>query len=58
MHVDAKLIWDYMQVKGELKKADAIFVLCSLDTRVAERAAQLYLDGLANILFFRARLAS
>lgn len=48
----AKLIWDYMQVKDELKKADAIFTLCSLDTRVAERAAQLYLDGLGEYLIF------
>ncbi len=48
----AKLIWDYMQVKDELKKADAIFALCSLDTRVAERAAQLYLDGFGEYLIF------
>ena len=48
----AKLIWDYMHVKDELKKADAIFALCSLDTRVAERAAQLYLDGYGKYLIF------
>jgi uncharacterized SAM-binding protein YcdF (DUF218 family) len=50
--VDAKLIWDYMQAKDKLKKCDAIFALCSLDTRVAERAAQLYLDGLGEYLIF------
>ncbi len=38
----AKIIWDYMQLNQQLHKADAIFVLCSLDTRVAEYAAQLY----------------
>lgn len=48
----AKLIWNYMQVKDELKKTDAIFALCSLDTRVAKRAAQLYLDGLGDYLIF------
>lgn len=32
----------------KLTKVDAIFVLCSLDTRVAEKAAQLYLDGYAD----------
>jgi uncharacterized SAM-binding protein YcdF (DUF218 family) len=29
----------------QLQKADAIFVLCSMDTRVASRAAELYEDG-------------
>jgi hypothetical protein len=34
------------------KPADAIFVLCSLDTRVARYAAQLFLAGLAPWLIF------
>jgi uncharacterized SAM-binding protein YcdF (DUF218 family) len=44
MEVDknAKLIWDFMQMNMSLHKADAIFVLCSHDTRVAERALDLY----------------
>lgn len=44
MYVDknAKIIWDFMQMKMPLEKADAIFVLCSHDTRVAERALDLY----------------
>lgn len=44
MEVDknAKIIWDFMQMKMPLQKADAIFVLCSHDTRVAERALELY----------------
>ncbi|KAI0396946.1 DUF218 domain-containing protein, partial [Xylariaceae sp. FL0594] len=33
-------------------KADAIFCLCSLDARVAQRAAQLYLDGFGEYLIF------
>lgn len=44
MSVDenAKIIWDYMRLYMTLEKADAIFVLCSHDTRVASRAADLY----------------
>ncbi len=47
---DAKTIWDYMHMQHVLKKCDAIFVLCSMDTRVAERAAQLYMDGYGDYL--------
>ena len=32
----------------KLTKVDSIFVLCSLDTRVAEKAAQLYLEGYSS----------
>ncbi len=46
------LIWDYMHMEHTLKKADAIFVLGCRDTRVAEHAAQLFLDGLAPIIIF------
>lgn len=34
------------------KDVDAVFCLCSLDTRVAQRAAQLFLDGYGNYLIF------
>lgn len=44
---NAKIIWDFMQMKMPLQKADAIFVLCSHDTRVAERALDLYNEGYA-----------
>ncbi|KAG8428011.1 hypothetical protein J3459_006142 [Metarhizium acridum] len=40
------------QMQMPIRPADAIFCLCSFDTRVAQRAAQLYLDGLAPILIF------
>jgi uncharacterized SAM-binding protein YcdF (DUF218 family) len=46
----AQKIWDYMLMHQTLKKADMIFVLGNSDTRVAEYAAQLYLDGLAPVL--------
>ena len=34
----AKIIWDYHHMNDVLLKSDCIFVLCSMDTRVAERA--------------------
>ncbi|KIE02413.1 DUF218 domain-containing protein, partial [Metarhizium majus ARSEF 297] len=49
---DAELIYNYHQMRMPINPADAIFCLCSLDTRVARRAAQLYLDGLAPMLIF------
>ena len=39
-----------MQQKPE--KADCIFVLCSLDARVAERAMELHKQGLAPYILF------
>jgi uncharacterized SAM-binding protein YcdF (DUF218 family) len=42
---DAQLIWDYHHMNQELKPCEAIFVLCSMDTRVAERAVELFKDG-------------
>ena len=48
----AELIWNYHQMKHELVPAGAILVLCSHDERVAERGAQLFLDGWAPLLIF------
>lgn len=48
----AKIIWDYHHLNQKLEKADAIFVLGSSDTRVAERAAELYLEGWAPLVIF------
>jgi len=47
-----KIIWDYMHVNHRLKKADVIFALGSSETRVAEYASQLYLDGWAPVVLF------
>ena len=52
----AKIIWDYHHLHQTIEKSDAIFTLCSLDTRVAERAAQLYLDGLGDYIIFSGAL--
>ena len=45
-------LWDYHRLNHELAKADAIVVLCSHDTRVAERGAELLLAGWAPLLIF------
>lgn len=47
---DATLVYNYHRVGIPLRPADAIFVLCSLDTRVAERGSQLYLRGYGEYL--------
>ncbi|KAL6860682.1 hypothetical protein ACO1O0_004714 [Amphichorda felina] len=55
---DAEIVYNYHRMSSHshpsqpLGRADAIFCLCSLDTRVASRAAQLYLAGLAPLLIF------
>ena len=48
----AEKIWDYHLMKHQLAKADAILVLCSHDDRVAERGAQLFLEGWAPMIIF------
>ncbi|GAB4037059.1 YdcF family protein [Spirosoma gilvum] len=45
-------LWDYHHMNHALAKADAILVLCSHDLRVAQRAADLYLEGWAPLLIF------
>ena len=45
-------IWRYHLLGHELSRADAIVALCSHDTVVAERAAQLFLEGWAPLLVF------
>jgi uncharacterized SAM-binding protein YcdF (DUF218 family) len=48
----AKKIWDYHHVNHRLVKSGCILVLGSHDTRVAERAAELYLEGWAPLIIF------
>jgi uncharacterized SAM-binding protein YcdF (DUF218 family) len=48
----AERIWDYHHMNHELTKADVIVVLCSHDTIVAERGAELFLGGWAPLLVF------
>ncbi len=51
-------VWRYHQLNHQLAKADAIMVLCSHDTIVAERGAQLYLDGWAPLIIFSGGLGA
>jgi len=48
----AEKLWHYHQMKHQLELADAILVLCSHDKKVAERGAQLLLEGWAPLLIF------
>jgi uncharacterized SAM-binding protein YcdF (DUF218 family) len=45
-------VWRYHQLNHQLSPADAIMVLCSHDTIVAERGAGLFLEGWAPLLIF------
>ena len=47
-----RTVWDYHQLKHTLVRSDCILVLGSHDLRVAERAADLYLEGLAPLVVF------
>lgn len=49
---DAETVYNYHRMGMSVRPASAIFCLCSLDVRVAARAAQLYLDGVAPLLIF------
>ncbi|MEO8821154.1 MAG: YdcF family protein [Ginsengibacter sp.] len=46
----AKKLWDYHILNNQLEKVDCILALGSHDLRVAERAAELYLQGFAPLL--------
>jgi len=54
----ARVVWDYHHVHQVLRKADCIIVLGSHDTRVAERAAELFLEGWAPLLVCSGHLGS
>ncbi|HYK56616.1 MAG TPA: YdcF family protein, partial [Flavisolibacter sp.] len=48
----ARKLWDYHHTNHSLQPSDCILVLGSHDTRVAERGAELYLQGWAPLLVF------
>jgi uncharacterized SAM-binding protein YcdF (DUF218 family) len=58
VHTLAQKIWDYHRMNHQLEKADAILTLCSHDKKVAERGAQLFLEGWAPLLIFSGGLGS
>jgi len=54
----AETIWNYHLMRHQIAKADAILVLCSHDERVAERGAQLFLEGWAPLIIFSGGLGA
>jgi uncharacterized SAM-binding protein YcdF (DUF218 family) len=53
----ARTLWDYLQMRQPLRRCEAIFCLCSMDDRVAVRAAQLYERGHGNYVIFSGGIA-
>lgn len=54
----AKLLWDYHHMNHDLAKADCILALGSHDLRVADRAAELYLEGWAPLVIMSGGLGN
>ena len=54
----AKLLWDYLHMNHEPEQSDCILVLGSHDLRVADRGAELYLQGFAPLLVFSGGLGN
>ena len=54
----AKVLWDYHRLQHDLMPSDVVLVLCSHDLRVAERGAELFLEGWAPLLIFSGGLGS
>src|SRR5215213_9991235 len=54
----AKKLWEYHHLNHTLQKSDCIFVLGSHDLRVADRGAELYLEGWAPVLIFSGGLGN
>jgi len=48
----AKIIWDYLHLNYKLKKVDCIFALGSIDVRIAQYSAKLFLEGYAPVIIF------
>jgi uncharacterized SAM-binding protein YcdF (DUF218 family) len=54
----AQVLWNYHQLHHQLKKSDCILALGSHDLRVAERAAELYLQGYSPLLIMSGGLGN
>ena len=54
----AKRLWDYHLLHHEIEKADCILALGSHDLRVAERTAELYLQGFAPVVIMSGGLGN
>lgn len=56
--IEARKLWDYHHVNHIPERSDCILVLGSHDLRVADRGAELYLEGWAPILIFSGGLGN
>ena len=56
--VPARILWEYHLMHHELQHADCILALGSHDLRVANRAAQLWLEGWAPYVIFSGGLGN
>ena len=54
----AQKLWDYHHLNHQLTHADAILVLCSHDTSVAARGAELFLEQWAPLLIYSGGLGA
>ena len=54
----ARIVWDFHHVRHTLVRSDAILVLGSHDTRVAERGAEVFLAGWAPLIVFSGNLGA
>ena len=54
----AEKLWDYHHMHHQLRKSDCILALGSHDLRVAERAAELWLQGWAPYIVFSGGLGN
>lgn len=54
----ARQLWDYHHVNHRLQKADCILALGSHDLRVADRAAELWLEGWAPLVIMSGGLGN
>ena len=54
----AKILLEYHHMNQELKKSECVLALGSHDLRVAERAADLYLQGWAPLIVFSGGLGN
>ena len=52
----AKILWDYNSLSHDIRMSDCILVLGSHDLRVAQRGAELFLQGFAPLLVFSGNL--
>lgn len=54
----AQILWDYHKVNHQLSKSECILALGSHDLRVADRAAEIYLEGWAPMIIMSGGLGN